>query len=553
MVTVKKAPGFCLFLLLAALFHTLPAEHCNGQAGDYYYRVYFRDKGGSNAVTAYATEMLLSSKAIARRIKYGIPCPDFHDVPVFKPYLETIAGLGFSLHTSSKWLNSALFKSNDPDAKELLESLNFVSEVVVVKKPVTKSNYIDKLDVPYQENSLPVFDNPIVMLNGKTIHDSGFDGRGVNIAVLDGGFFKADVISSLYHLRHDNRIKGTYDFVRKTENVYRYHNHGTAVLSVLAGDFPGYIRGSAPGASFWLFITEDTSTEFPAEEDYWAAAAEYADSSGVDIISTSLGYSTFDDPEMDYKFPAMDGNTTFIARAAEIASSKGILVVASAGNERNKPWVRIVSPSDGKNVISAGAVDANNIISSFSSAGPSADNRIKPDNVAQGVSVTVQVNEKSFSVASGTSFSCPVLSGMCACILQAVPDASPRDIINALHSCGDKAWTPDSLYGYGLPDMRKVIDTLQKKLVFLKENPVTIAPNPFSDRTMIVFSEDPGTLTVDIFSANGTKIFSRSFRDYAGRTFILDNNIIRNQGLYLVRISTSKGSSVHRIIKLPGR
>ncbi|NMC40122.1 MAG: S8 family serine peptidase [Bacteroidales bacterium] len=470
-----------------------------------------------------------------------------------KPYLEAIANLGFSLHSCSRWLNSALFTSCNPDAAGILESLNFVKEVSLVKRPVVKSSYHDKLDTRYEEASLFDYDNPVMMLNGRSLHNSGFDGSGVTIAVLDGGYFNADIISSLSNLRQTNRIKGTYDFVRKSENVFSYHNHGTAVLSVLAGDTPGFIRGSAPGASYWLFRTEDTSTEFPAEEDYWAAAAEFADSAGCDIISTSLGYSTFDDPGMDYKYTDMDGKTTFISRAAEIAASKGILVVASAGNERNKPWVRIVAPSDGKNVISAGAVDASNVISSFSSAGPSSDNRVKPDNVAQGVGVIVQVNEKSFSSASGTSFSCPVLSGMCACILQAVPDASPRDIINALHSCGDRAENPASLYGYGLPDVRAVVDTLQKRLVFYKDNEVTIAPNPFSDRTLIVFREDPLTLDIEVFSVTGTKIFSKSFRDYAGRAWSLDESIIRNQGIYLIRISTSKSISVHRIVKLPGR
>ncbi len=552
MVIKKKESLLYLFILTATLLPAFRGESCNGQAGDYFFRVYFKDKGGINP-GSYAPGKLLGSKAIARRIKYGIPYPDIYDLPVYKPYLDAIANLGFSLHSCSKWLNSALFTGSNPDAAGILQSQGFVREVAIVKKPVGKSGYTDKLDTRYEEVSLFDYDNPVMMLNGRSLHNSGFDGSGVTIAVLDGGFYNADIISSLSNLRQTNRIKGTYDFVRKSENVYSFHNHGTAVLSVLAGDSPGFIRGSAPGASYWLFRTEDTSTEFPAEEDYWAAAAEFADSAGADIISTSLGYSTFDDPEMDYKYADMDGKTTFISRAAEIAASKGILVVASAGNERNKPWVRIVAPSDGANVISAGAVDVNNVISAFSSAGPSSDNRVKPDNVAQGVSVIVQVNEKSFSSASGTSFSCPVLSGMCACILQAVPNASPRDIINALHICGDRAENPDSLYGYGLPDVRAVVDTLQKRLVFLKDNTVTIAPNPFSGRTLIVFREDPVYLDIEVYSVTGTKIFSKSFRDYAGRTYSLDENIIRNQGVYLVRISTSTGSSVHRIVKLPVR
>ncbi len=209
--------------------------------------------------------------------------------------------------------------------------------------------------------------------------------------------------------------------------------------------FPVSIEGTAPGADFWLMRTEDTESEFPVEEDFWVAGAEFADSLGADIISSSLGYFAFDDPSMNYKYSDMDGNTAFITRAADIAASKGILPVNSAGNERDNAWIHIIAPSDGDTVLAVGAVDGNNSISVFSSAGPSYDRRIKPDVVAQGVSVPVQVNTSVVERAGGTSFSCPVISGMCACIMQAVPEASDSDIIAALHSSSDRFLTPDSL------------------------------------------------------------------------------------------------------------
>ncbi len=201
------------------------------------------------------------------------------------------------------------------------------------------------------------------MVNGYPLHNSGYDGTGILIAVLDGGFTYADKATSLAALRNRNGIKYTYDFVNRNQYVYSYHTHGTSVLSVLAGQISGAIQGTAPDADFLLLRTEDVSSEFPVEEDFWAAGAEFADSAGADIISSSLGYCTFDDFVMNYKFSDLDGNTAFVTRAADIAASKGILVVNSAGNERNKTWLRIIAPSDGDSVLAAGAVDGNNIIS----------------------------------------------------------------------------------------------------------------------------------------------------------------------------------------------
>ena len=218
-----------------------------------------------------------------------------------------------------------------------------------------------------------------------------------------------------------------------------------------------------------LFRTEDTESESAAEEDFWVAAAEFADSSGADIITSSLGYFHFDDTSLDYSFSDMDGNTAFITKAADIAASKGIVVFSSAGNERSNEWKRIIAPSDGDSVVCVGAVDNDGHISYFSSAGPAADRRVKPDNVALGVNVIVQTSVNEVLKSSGTSFSCPVLSGMAACIMQAVPGATPGELADALHRSADRFLVPDSLYGYGIPDMIKVLSLLQD--VHLKEPP----------------------------------------------------------------------------------
>ncbi|MBA4321828.1 MAG: peptidase S8, partial [Odoribacter sp.] len=310
------------------------------------------------------------------------------------------------------------------------------------------------------------------------------------------------------------------------------------------------ITGTAPGADFWLFRTEDTFSEFPVEEDFWAAGAEFADSIGADIISSSLGYYSFDDPSMNYKFSDLDGNTAFVTQAADFAASKGILVVNSAGNERTTDWKRIIAPSDGDSVIAAGAVDGSKVISSFSSAGPSADGRVKPDNSAQGVSVTVQIYETYVVRANGTSFSCPVLSGMCACVMQAVPNALNTDIIDALHKNGDRFNAPDSLYGYGIPDMAAVVSMLQKQFITIPENETVIGPNPFTGDIDITFKKTPGTLKLIISTSSGQVIINRVYKEYIGMTLKISDLQNKQQGIYFITLITSNGTFTHKVIKL---
>ncbi len=516
---------------------------------NYFYRVYFKDKG-ENKVNNFSLSDLFSSKAIERRHKSGLDFPDFRDIPLYSGYIDQVSSLGFKLHCKSRWMNTALFKTvGEGNINDIL-SLPFVSNVRVVKKPSGKSDQADKLFFTTSQSELPPFNQPLAMLNGLSVHLSGFDGKGILIAILDGGFKNTDQVSSLAGLRNRNGIKGTFDFVKKSPFVYDYHNHGTAVLSVLAGAFPSFIAGSAPGADFWLLRTEDTQTEFPVEEDFWLAGAEFADSLGADIISSSLGYFTFDDPSMNYKYSDMDGNTAFVTRAADIAASRGILPVNSAGNERDNAWIHIIAPSDGDTVLAVGAVDGNRSISAFSSAGPSSDRRIKPDVVAQGVSVPVQVNTSVVERAGGTSFSCPVISGMCACIMQAVPEATNSDIIDALQSSSDRFLIPDSLYGYGIPDIAKAIMLLQEKLIIKPDDESVVYPNPFYDRLKITLREIPSRLKVEMFNSHGRLISRTNYTEYVSRSVDLEG--LRNlaSGIYFIRLTAPGVMLTHKVIKI---
>ncbi len=539
--------GIILFALF--LINSLNSINCQEKTYNFFYRVYFKDKG-TNTITDYSPDDLLSLKAVKRREKAGIPVTDMRDIPVFSGYIDQIKSSGLRLHCTSRWMNTALFKTETLADINALVNLPFVSQVKVVRNTAGKGQPYDKLSFNQASEDLPGYDQPVKMLNGLTVHNSGLNGKGILIAVLDGGFLNADNISSLEGLKSRNGIKGTFNFVNNTKFVYGYHNHGTAVLSVLAGYIPESLEGTAQGADYWLLRSEDTGTEFPVEEDFWAAAAEFADSLGADIISSSLGYCTFDDPLMDYKFSDIDGNRTFVTKAADIAASKGILVVNSVGNERNKTWIRIIAPSDGDSVLAVGAVDGNKTISAFSSAGPSYDRQIKPDVVSQGVSVPVQVKALTVDRSNGTSFSCPIISGMCACIMQAVPKALNSEIISALQSASDRFNNPDSLYGYGIPDIANVITHLQDKYTLRPTVASVASPNPFKDELKITFREIPERLRFEIYDINGKLIKSKDYRDYISRTLILDDFHDLIKGIYFVRLITPGGNFVHKVIRI---
>ena len=538
---MKKIPA--VILLFSALL--LEGQDVSYK---YFYRVWFTDKGPDASVTD--PYQLLSERAINRRIRAGIDYPDFRDLPVYRDYLDQVEAGGLRLHCTSKWLNTALFKSPVPVNTGLITDLPFVKEVMAVKYPAGKSTFSDKLDFSAEQSGFPPHELPLRMINGNLLHDTGYDGKGILIAVNDGGFRFTDQISSLEHLHKRNGIRAVRDFVSGDEFTYDHHTHGTAVLSILAGKLDGMLQGMATGADYMLFRTEDVSDEFPAEEDYWAAAAEYADSAGADIITSSLGYGHFDDPFLDYKLSDLDGNSAFITRAAGIAASKGILVFSSAGNERNKTWKRILAPSDGDSVISVAAVDRDRIISAFSSAGPSADGRIKPDLSAMGVNVPVQVSPGSVSGASGTSFSCPVLSGISACLLQAVPEAVASEIAGALRQSGDRYNSPDSLYGYGIPDMIRALDILQEIHLKRPENSIAIYPNPVTEDFEIIFREYPESVILEIFSFSGKLVFRRDFNPSPGSYLKITALSNREQGIYFLRIRTANAVYIKKIIKL---
>lgn len=518
------------------------------QADPFYFRVYLTDKGSSPLT--FTPSDILSERAIARREKEGIFYPDFRDFPVSKQYIDSIKSLGFKFICDSKWMNTAVFSYPDSEGIQILQELDFVVQTRIVKTPVDGRKSEDKFSNLYSEFRIGSYDTPLRMINGTRLHDAGYQGNNILIAVLDAGFINADEIESLIHLINRGGIKDTYDFVEQDDHVYESSDHGTAVLSILSGKLPGILSGSAPESDYLLLKTEDVLSEFPCEEDFWAAGAEFADSAGADIITSSLGYSTFDDPSMDYSHTALDGNTAFISIVADVAASKGIAVFNSAGNERNNDWVRIIFPADGDSVIAVAAVDENRNIASFSSVGFSVAERTKPDVAAMGIAVPLQVIPSSVSAGNGTSFACPIISGMAACLLQAAPTATKVQISDAIKKSADRYLNPDNLYGYGIPDMFAALRILLNDNMIIPDDKIIVFPNPFSTGFNIIFSKPPGKVQLEIISGNGRLISKKEFDQSSERTIPVTELVYGDQGLYIIKVITNDAVFVRRVIKI---
>ncbi|MEZ5172243.1 MAG: S8 family serine peptidase [Bacteroidia bacterium] len=397
-------------------------------------------------------------------------------------------------------------------------------------------------------------DRQIKMLNGHKLHQLGYRGEGITIAVLDAGFYKVNEFVFFDSLRTKGRILGTRDFVEGGESVYEDNTHGLSVLSTMAANYPGIFVGTAPDASYWLLRTEDADSEFLIEEDNWVRGAEFADSVGADIINSSLGYTNFDDPETSHTYSQLDGNTTVITRAADLVASKGILVVNSAGNSGADPWKYIGAPADGDSVLTIGAVTSEGKYASFSSRGPSADGRIKPNVTAMGQGTLVVNSGGSVGRSNGTSFSSPVTAGMVACLWQAHPEAGMMQVFKAIEKSASQAENPDDYLGFGIPDFMKAHQILAR-LAEEKTKPdsiVNVYPNPFIDGVSIEFyTEKEQDVVVLINKMNGKKIEEEQFHVLPFGNNLLQLNKVKKlkSGQYIVTIQTPAGQYSRQIWK----
>lgn len=440
------------------------------------YIVKFKNKG-SNNFSLDAPEVYLSERSIERRSRYNINF-DSTDLPVSPAYLDSIRIAGnVSLLNVSKWLNQVSIETDDTIALQKINQYFFVQQInpIAPKFLLNAQTAINNHPTPiahrntFKKSNSAAFDygestQQIRIHRADFLHNHGFSGNGMQLAMIDDGFYHYNSLPTFDSVVLNQQILGTWDFVSNNSDVTDDDYHGMHCLSTIAANIPGVFVGSAPKTSFYLFRSEDVNSEYPIEEHNLACAAEKADSLGADVCSISLGYNSFDEPLFDYTFSDMDGNTSMSARAVDNAAKKGMLMVVAAGNEGNNVWHFINTPADADSCMTVGAVNTNGEVAGFSSYGPSSDGQIKPSVASVGWN-TVIANyfDGSPTIGSGTSFACPNLAGISTCLWQAFPEASNMEIIQAIESNSSNAKNPDNRTGYGIPDVKKAFVALQKK------------------------------------------------------------------------------------------
>lgn len=456
-----------------------------------YFWIGFTDKNNTPYSIAKPNEFL-SERAIQRRDRQQIEI-DSLDLPVNKNYIKEVTDLGVEFVHSSKWLNGITVKVAIDSFEYKAKQLPFVKEVQLTKSAATKSAFnkweteMDSESEPIDTSYYGLSVSQVSTLNGQFLHNNGYRGQGMHIAILDGGFLNVDIYPAFDSLRANGQILGTKDFVDPQSRFYLTHYHGMSVLSCMGGNIPGQLIGTAPEASYWLLRSEDTGSEYLIEEDNWVAAAEFADSVGCDVINSSLGYTTFDDPGMDHTYSDLDGKTTRVTRGANIAATRGMLVFASAGNEGNKAWKYIGAPSDGENVIGVGAMNKDTVAAPFTSFGPAFGGQTKPNVTAVGWNTYMQLSSGTLGYANGTSFSSPVMAGMAACYWQSVRHVPAAEIKKTIEKFSHLYTNPDNRLGYGVPDFKKAwLNYFPFSVSDLKENGHwSVYPNPVTDKLVI--------------------------------------------------------------------
>jgi serine protease AprX len=464
-------------IFLIFLFFALP-----GKAQLNRYIIEITDKAYNN-YSIQAPWQFLSSRALERRSRYNIAI-DSTDLPITARYIDSIRLAGdVTILNTSKWLNQVAIYTTDMAALARILNFPFVKKSTPVAPRMSNVNAVRNkfetavIDISPENFGAPVFTENLAsafnygMSNGQVkihkgefLHNLGFQGQGMQMAILDGGFRNYLTLPTFDSVRTNNQILGTWDFVLNASNVNGFDSHGTHCFSTIAAHMPGSFVGTAPKTSFYLYRTEDVPTEYVIEEQNLAAGLERADSSGADMASISLGYYVFQDSTFNYTYANMDGNTTISARAADAAARKGMLIITANGNEGTRPWHYLITPADADSVLSVGAVDTLGNIAAFSSYGPSSDGQIKPGVAAVGLNAVVaNANTGQPAYNSGTSFACPNMAGLASCLWQAFPEENNMGIMSALQQSASQASTPDDRVGYGIPDMKKAFVLLLKR------------------------------------------------------------------------------------------
>ncbi|WP_276496077.1 S8 family serine peptidase [Pontibacter litorisediminis] len=549
-----------LLFLCLLLYLPVVAQDAGTAEGEEQKRlIFFKDKANSPYSLSKPLEFL-SSKALERRQRQKITLSS-RDLPVNPSYVAALTDAGATVWYTSRWFNAAVVQCTAEQLQQL-EALPFVRKAQTLNRIAAP---VDKRQQGVQsmatvaavaENSLPIPEpsdygpafHQADMLGADELHSDFYNGSGMTIAVFDAGFPGVQNIPAFAHLFENNQLKGTYDFVRKQESALTADAHGTAVLSTMAAYEPGVLIGTAYGANYLLLRTEDAATEHNIEEVNWLLAAEYADSAGADVINSSLGYTMFDAPSQSYTYEDLDGNTSIVSRAADYAAATGMLVVTSAGNEGNKTWRFISAPADGDSVLAVGAVDSLGVKAGFSSFGPTADGRIKPDVVALGQGAYFILPNGNLARGNGTSFAGPIIAGFAASLWQAYPFKTNIELIQMLRNSGSNASSPNNSIGYGIPNYSRTVTSApvpQGKTSLFITNPVQQEPI-----LLYLGQEWLQQVEVLILDATGKQVFRQNIAQAQPEQPLKLEPQRLKSGLYLCRIRSGNKIATLRFVKL---
>jgi serine protease AprX len=519
---------------------------CAFAQGEDRYMVFYKNKAG----TAFSIEQplqFLSQKAINRRINQNIAVTT-QDFPPNAAYVSSVRATGAYVMYTSRWFNASLVEATAAEVTAI-QGLNNIDriEFVAPGKTGTGGRRADYSKFSTESQS-PATYQQTSMLGLDAMRADGLEGQGMTIGIFDTGFPGVTSNAAFTTLIQEDRLKDQYNFAFGNSNVFSGHEHGARVFSILGGELANY-NGAASKANYLLYATEYDATEYRVEEYYWAFAAERADSAGVDIISSSLGYTEFDDGAMDYNYSDMDGETAVITQAAQMAFERGIIVVSAAGNlgGSNDPWHFISAPADGADVLAIGAVDINRNRSGFSSFGPSSDGRVKPDIAALGTQTANISPSGTIQYGNGTSYACPLIAGFVACVWQAHPELTAIKMVDLIRKAGSQYFNPDFKLGYGIPTYQAI-----KNMFELPDGAgILLYPNPIvNDRAKIAFAPTDGAaISYQVFSIMGQPIHLESYTaNWHLNPFEINFSGLPS-GVYLVKVKHGSDTKTFRVVK----
>lgn len=522
--------------------------------------VFFTDK--PNASTFFSNPLSeLSQRSLDRRITQSISL-DIKDAPLHQPYVNQITtATGITVLAKSKWLNMLHIRGTQTNIAAL-SALSFVDHIQYANHSLNPTGRIANLsDKPTYVNKWLDLNNSqanynygnsatqVQMLNCHILHEQNYTGQGKVVAILDAGFPGVDTAAPFASLRNRGLILGGYDFVNNSTNFYTGNSHGTNVLSTMGANATNLI-GTAPDASYYLFITEDVASETPLELSNWVEAVEEADRLGVDVINSSLGYFGFDNPDYSFPYTKIDGQTSVASRAVDIAFSKGMICVISAGNAGGTAEPHVGTPADALHAITVGSVTSTEVKSGFSSIGPTggASPRMKPDLMAMGTASVISNTSGTITTANGTSFSSPILAGAITSFWSSFPNKKNSEIVQLVKASADRyaasVVTPNNDYGYGIPDFQLALNNALSVTDFEKEK-ITLYPNPVNDLFVVSLPDNLLNSQIELFNSMGQKVKSEKIIQQNQSIYV--QNL--NSGMYFYTLSNGQNMSSGKLIK----